>query len=138
MVGGGRSTLKVRNQYVSALIPLSSTAKHEQFESGYGSENSASEDSPKHHQTKSQKHRQVPPTSTRNVHRPKSVMHDTHPRDSIERGNTKQQSSIGPTNNYHRLKTANSRISVDLAPLQKVIKTSNDLYSIFYTFITPF
>ena len=42
MVGG--PTSKTHTQYISALIPPSTTVKQEQFESGYGSENSASDD----------------------------------------------------------------------------------------------
>jgi hypothetical protein len=126
MVGG--PNLKARTQCISALVPSSSATKHEQFESGYGSTNSSSDDSSKNqrvHTAKSRKHRRQTPIPTLNTHRSKSVLHGTSQRDATVRNSTKQQQlqqlNLDPINNYPRLKTANSRISIDATPFQKFV-----------------
>jgi hypothetical protein len=109
MVGG--PSLKACTQYISAVVPPSSSAaKHEQVKSGFGSSNSISDDSSKHqraHTAKSRKHRRQTPLPTKDTSRPKSVLHTTYPRD--------------PVGNYRRLTTASSRISIDAKPFQEFI-----------------
>ncbi len=125
MVGG--SSLKARTQYISAVVPSSTAAKHEQFESGYGSTNSTSDDSSHHqrtHTARSRKHRQKTPTLSEKIYRSKSVLNGTYRRDSIERVSTKkqQQLNLDLNDNCRRLKTANSRVLIDTKPVQKFIQ----------------
>jgi hypothetical protein len=142
MVGG--PTSKARTQYISALIPPSTGAKLEQFESGYGSENSASDDSSKRRRirtARSQKHHRQTDASTSSTQRPATVLNGIHQRDSIERNNVKrhQQLNSDPIGNYRRLKTANTRISIDAIPFQafipnqKVIRILLDFHFIFHS-----
>ena len=124
MVGG--PTSKARTQYISALVPPSIAAKSEQFESGYGSTNSASDDASEYqrlHTTRSRKHRQQTPVPTANISRSKSALHDARGRSSKERVSTKQQQQLNrdPNSNSRRLKTANSRVLINATPVQKVI-----------------
>jgi hypothetical protein len=122
---GGR-TSKTRTQYISALVPPSTATRYEQFESDYGSTNSASDDASEYqriHTTRSRKHREQTPVPTANISRSKSVLHDTRRPASIERRDTKhrQQLNLDSNGNSRRLKTANSRVLIDATPVQKVI-----------------
>jgi hypothetical protein len=125
MVGGSSS--KARAQYISAVVPPSTAAKHEQFESGYGSTNSTSDESLHHqrtHTARSRKHRQKTPVLPANTYRSKSVLNVTYRRDSIEHVSTKhqQQLYLDPDNNCRQLITANPRILIDTKPVQKFIQ----------------
>jgi hypothetical protein len=126
MVGGSSS--KARTQYISAVVPPSTAAKHEQFESGYGSTNSTSDDSSHHqrtHTASSRKHRQKTPVLPANTYRSKSVLNGTYRRDSIEHISTKhqqQQLYLNPNNNCRRLITVNPRVLIDTKPVQKFIQ----------------
>jgi hypothetical protein len=126
MVVGPNS--KAHTQSITALVPLLAT-KHEQFESGYSSTNSASDESLKYERVytaKSRKSCQQTPNVTVKINRPKSVLYGTHQRDSIERNSTKQQQhqrlNRDPIKNYHRLKTATPRISIDTTPFEKIVQ----------------
>jgi len=144
MVGG--PSLKARTQYISVLVPSSTLTKHEQFESGYGSTNSASDESLKYQRIKTakpRKHRRQTPVPTVNTRRSKSVLPATHRRDSIERVSRKQQQlqqlNLDPIGNYRPLKTTNSRISIEATPVQKLIKNQKVLrvfYDFYYIFQT--
>lgn len=124
MVGG--PTLKARTEYISALIPPPLSSKHEQFESGYGSTNSTSDESSKHQRiqtARSQKHHRLTSATTDRL-------------STKQQQQQLQQLNLDPISNYRRLKTANSRISIDTAlPIHKVIRVSNNFIYFILNFI---
>jgi hypothetical protein len=124
MVGG--RTSKTRTQYISALVPPSTATRYEQFESVYGSTNSASDDASEYqriHTTRSRKHRQHKHVPTAKISRSKSVLHDTRRPASIERRNTKhcQKLNLNSNGSSRRLIPANSRFLIDATPVQTVL-----------------
>ncbi|CAF1205985.1 unnamed protein product [Adineta steineri] len=127
--------LKARTENNSSLVTPSSATKNEQLESGYGSTNSASEGSSgyrRNNTAKSRKQLRHTPIPMVDINRSKSVLHGTCQWDSTEHNNTKLQQlqsfNLDPINNYHRLKTANSQISIDATPFQKFIP-NNKIYN---------
>ncbi|CAF1444519.1 unnamed protein product [Adineta steineri] len=131
----GDPNLKARTETNSTLVTPLLATKNEQLESGYGSTNSASDDLSGYRRTNTAKSRKQPhhtPIPMVDINRSKNILHGTYQCDSTERNNTKQQQlqpfNLDPINNYHRLKTANSQISIDATPFQKFIP-NNKIYN---------
>ena len=106
------SSLQAQTEYISAFFPASlSATKSDQFESGYGSTNSTSDDSTEYQRIHTAKHRERTLTPTMNCSRSKSVLRSTQQSSSMDRDLIE---------NYHQLTTKNSRISIDILRFQKV------------------
>ena len=113
--------LKARIEHVSVPVPPPSMTKNEQFESGYTSINSDSDDSSKEqraHTAKPPKHRRQTHAPIVSIARSKSALRGAHQHHSIE---PKQVSPLNfdQSNNNHRLRTTRTLISIDTTPFQK-------------------
>lgn len=118
----GSLNLQMHTGHISARIPSLSTTKYEPLELDHNSINSDSDDSLEDqgvHTIRSWQHRHQTSASTGNLIRSKSA----HQRNSIE-SRPIQHVELDPINNYHRLKSAKTLISIDSTPFQKFTPTT--------------